>query len=93
MKRARAVLRDDAVLEHERGDALRVEPLRDLLALVVVGEEAVAAAGADHDRGAVGLLGLEDRDARLVGGGVADRVRRLAVVKWDDGVGGLHGKE
>ena len=93
VKRAGAVLGDDAVLEHERGHALRVEPLGDLLALVVVGEEAVAAAGADHHRRAVGLRRLEDGDARLVGGGVADRVRRLAVLQRDDGVGGLSGEE
>src|SRR5262245_3713806 len=47
MERAGPVFGHDSILEHERGHAMLVEPLRDLLPLMIVGEETVAAAGAD----------------------------------------------
>ena len=52
-----AVARSDAVLQHERGHAEGVQPLGDLLSLVVAGQGAVAAAGTDDDRGPVGPRG------------------------------------
>ena len=52
-----AVLGTETVTEDEGGDALRVEPLGDLLALVIVGEGAVAAARADDDCLAVRIFG------------------------------------
>ena len=67
-----------AVFEDEAGDAQRVAPLGDLLALVIHGQAAVSAAGADDDRRAVGLvrLGQPDGQRRLVGRRVALGPRR-----------------
>ena len=56
-----------AVLENDAGDAQSVEVIGDLGAFVFDGQDAVAAAGADQNGGAVGLLGLVNRD-----GGIAD---------------------
>ena len=68
----------EAVLEDERAHAQRVQPLGDLLALVVGGHHPVAAAGADDDRRAGRPVGGSevDGDLRLVDGLVADRSRR-----------------
>ena len=46
----------EAVAENEGGDALGVEPLGDLLALVIIGERAVSATGADDDGLSIGVL-------------------------------------
>src|SRR5437588_637839 len=56
-----------AVLEQDARDAERVEPGRDVLALVVPGQEAVAAARGDDGGGAgvLGLVGAVDGDRRL----------------------------
>src|SRR5438046_9438682 len=64
----RSLLVRGAVLQHECGDAEFVEELGDLLTLVVHRQPAVPAAGADDDRGAVGLVGrgTVDGDVRLV---------------------------
>src|SRR5581483_1457716 len=44
------IARAEAVLEHERGDTVFVEPVGDGFALMIDGQRSVAAAGADHDR-------------------------------------------
>ena len=68
-RRRVVVARAQAVLQHERGDADRVEPEGDLPALVVRREAAVAAARAHDDGGAVRVLGERavDGELRLVG--------------------------
>src|SRR5258706_1658776 len=48
------VARAESILEHERGHAEAVEPLRELRTFLVDRERAIAAAGADDDGGPVG---------------------------------------
>ena len=66
----------DTVLEHNAGNADRVEPLRDLGPLLVVRQDVVAPAGTDHDGGAGVLLAWweEDLESRLGHVAEADRV-------------------
>src|SRR5262249_35849010 len=62
------VLGGVAILEHGGRDAPVVEPLRDVLPLVVGGEAAVTAAGTDHDPRPGRALGNgKDGERRLVG--------------------------
>ena len=82
---AGTILLHDAVLQHERRDAEAVEELGDLLAFVIVGEEAVATTGTDHDRGPVRLGGLVHGHARFIGRRIAHGRGGLAVPEWDDG--------
>src|SRR5207244_327454 len=73
------VARGEAILEDKGGDAVAVEPLGDVLALVADGEEAIAAARTDDDGGARGLVSgraIEGK-RRLVSGFVAASARRL----------------
>src|SRR5437660_1341878 len=56
MNRRGTNFRGDAVLQDKCRHAEVVEELRDLLAFMVVGEEAVAASRTDDDRRAVGLV-------------------------------------
>src|SRR5262249_9678339 len=68
------VARPEAVFQDEGGDAALVEPVGDVDALVAHRQAAVAAAGADDDAGARGLLGSRQVDGqrRLVGVGLTD---------------------
>ena len=56
------VSRGEPIFQDHARDADRIEPLGDLLPLVVHRQEAVAPAGADHDRSPVGQLGLRGID-------------------------------
>jgi hypothetical protein len=60
----------DAVLEQDAGDALGVEPVADLGAFEVDGEDVVAAAGEDDD-GCAGVLALGRVEGDGRGGDVA----------------------
>src|SRR5205807_10631504 len=62
------VLRSKAIADDDARDAVAIEPARDLLALMIHGQIAIAAAGEDNDGGAAGfvLSGQEGHD----GGGV-----------------------
>ena len=67
----------EPVLQHERRDAEGVQPLGHLLALVVGGDDAVAAAGADDHGRPVGVRPASvERDLRLVDRLRAERARR-----------------
>ena len=54
-----------AVFEDDTGDTVGVEPGSDAMAFALGHQSAVAATGADHDRGAVRLLGQVYRKLRL----------------------------
>src|SRR5262249_34322625 len=56
-----------AVLEHERGDAALVEPLRDAHAFVLVAQHSESTAWRDHDSRTVALprSRFENREGRL----------------------------
>src|SRR5258706_6173964 len=91
------VARAESILEHERGHAEAVEPLRELRTFLVDRERAIAAAGADDDGGPVGRtrkVGGE-RGAILLllanGTGCALRPERLGG-RRRGGLGGEGGK-
>ncbi len=71
-----------AISQNETRHAERIEPLRDLMTLVIHGQPAVTAAGADHDA----------RAGRAVGLRQIDRQRR-GVLGVALGVGGAVGPE
>src|SRR5579859_4869837 len=73
------VARPEAILEHERGDAERVEPVGDLAAFVVVGQPAIAAAGTDDDGRGNGIApGKEDGQGGAVAVFVAKGAGRIS---------------
>ena len=92
----RAFLTREAVLEHERGDAVLSQPVRDVDAFVPGAQHAVTAAGDDQHRRAGGLvLGRQEDGDRWtmhlgdvavlvhLGRGLALRPRRSAGPQWD----------
>ena len=62
------IARPQPVLHDRRRHAVRGEPARHLMAFVIHGQRAIAAAGADHDERArrLGFGRLIERDGRLV---------------------------
>ena len=71
------ISRSEPVLQHERRDAQRIQPLRDLRALVIQGQVAVPAPGTDHHRGARPPARRHmNRDSWLVGLLGSQRPRR-----------------
>ena len=76
----RVVARADPVAQHERGDAVAVQPAGDLQAFVVGGQNAVAAAGIDDHPGAVRVAFRQvDGELRLIDGLGAERLRGTAI--------------
>ena len=85
-----------AVLQNEGGDADRVEPRRDVVALAVDGEDRVGASRSDDDRGvrAIDEEGGEGRGGDVVDGAVLavgglDAASETSQVRRADGAGAL----
>ena len=49
------IFRAEPIFEHDRGDAMRIQPVGDLHAFMVQCQTAVAASGANDDGGTVGI--------------------------------------
>ena len=80
-----AILGAETIAEDESGNALRVEPLGNLLAFVIDGERAVSATGADNTGFSVRVLSNPGRERGDVLFLRALSARRAAGPEWEGG--------